>query len=270
MATNERTISIAITGAGGRMGRRLAALAVESGHFQIVGACEAAGNDAIGQDLGLLAGGRELGVKVTPDLPIRPDVLIDFSLPEGTMYWLARMAANGVPTVIGTTGLDAQHKASIAQAAHAAPIVHSANMSVGVNVLLKLVAQAAKALGSEYDIEITEAHHRFKKDAPSGTALALAASICDAMKTDPAQALVHGRQGNAPRKPGQIGMHAVRLGDTVGEHSVFFGNLGETVTISHSAHTRDTFARGALRAAAWLVGRKPGLYTMTDVLGLQA
>ncbi len=129
-------------------------------------------------------------------------------------------------------------------------------------------AEVARALGGDYDVEIAETHHRFKKDAPSGTALALARAICAATGKDPGEAITHGRGGLCPRRPGEIGMHALRVGDTVGEHTVYFGNLGETITLGHSAHTRDTFARGALRAAAWLVGRPPGMYTMLDVLEL--
>jgi 4-hydroxy-tetrahydrodipicolinate reductase len=170
--------------------------------------------------------------------------------------------------VIGTTGLTESQLAEVADAAGSIPIVQAPNMSVGVNLLFRLAGQVAKALGAEYDVEITETHHRFKKDAPSGTALALARSICDATGRELADVAVHGRSGESPRKAGEIGMHALRLGDTVGEHRVDFGCLGETVTVMHSAHSRDTFARGALRAAEWVVGRPAGLYTMLDVLGL--
>ena len=259
---------IAITGAAGRMGRRIAALAIESEQFDIVAAMEAAGSDALGKDIGSLAGVGNFGVNVTETLDQTPDALIDFSSPESTMHWLTACRTCGVPLVIGTTGLTPSHLAEIADAARIIPIVHSANMSVGVNVLLKIVAQAARALGSDYDIEISETHHRFKKDAPSGTALALAKSICAALGKDAGESLVYGRGGLTPRKAGEIGMHALRVGDTVGEHTVHFGNLGETITIGHSAHTRDNFVRGALRAAQWVAGRKSGLYTMQDVLGL--
>jgi 4-hydroxy-tetrahydrodipicolinate reductase len=194
--------------------------------------------------------------------------MIDFSLPEGTLACLGACRTGGVGMVIGTTGLTASMLAALADAASTIPIVHTANYSVGVNVLLQIVGQVAKALGSDYDIEISETHHRFKKDAPSGTALALARAICAALGKDAGEALVYGRGGQAPRKPGEIGMHALRVGDTVGEHTVHFGCLGETVTIAHSAHTRDTFARGALRAAQWLQGQGPGMYSMKDVLGL--
>ena len=261
-------IKIAIVGAGGRMGRRIAALAIESEQFDIVGAIESPGAECIAQDIGTLAGVGTFGVKVSTELTQRPDVVIDFSSSEGTLAWLDACRKDALALVIGTTGLTASAQAAVADAATSIPIIHTANYSVGVNVLLQVVGQVAKALGADYDIEISESHHRFKKDAPSGTALALAKAICAALGKDAGDSLVYGRGGLSPRKPGEIGMHALRLGDTVGEHTISFGSLGETVTIGHSAHTRDTFARGALRAAQWLHGRKPGLYTMKDVLCL--
>ncbi len=261
-------VKIAITGAAGRMGRRITALAIESEQFDIVSAMEMHGNAAIGQDVGELAGVGAFGLKVTDTLQDTPNVLIDFSLPEGTIGWLDVCREKNIAMVIGTTGLTPSQQAEVADASSKIAIVHAANMSVGVNVLLKVVADVAKALGSDYDIEIAETHHRFKKDAPSGTALALAKSICAATGKDPGETLIYGRGGQCPRKPGEIGMHALRVGDTVGEHTVYFGNLGETISISHSAHTRDTFVRGALRAAQWVANKPAGLYSMLDVLGL--
>jgi 4-hydroxy-tetrahydrodipicolinate reductase len=262
-------IKIAITGAAGRMGRRIAALAIESELFDVVAAMEHAGHEDLGKDIGELAGVGTFGVTVGTELTDSPDVVIDFSLPEGTMHWLPICRAQGASMVIGTTGLTESQRAEIADAATDIPIVHAANMSVGVNVLLKAVADVALALGEDYDIEVSEIHHRFKKDAPSGTAIALARSICEATGKHYGEAAVLGRGGQCPRNPGEIGMHALRVGDTVGEHTVYFGNLGETVTIGHSAHTRDTFVRGALRAAGWLKGKAAGLYDMQDVLGLK-
>ncbi len=259
---------IAITGAAGRMGRRIAALAIESEQFDIVDALEVAGHADMGKDVGELAGVGTFGVRVGSELTAQPDVLIDFSLPEGTMRYLPLCREKKVPMVIGTTGLAANQQAEIADTASDIPIVFAANMSVGINVLLKIVAQVARTLGADYDIEISETHHRFKKDAPSGTAIALAKSICDELGKEYGSTVTLGRGGLCPRTPGEIGMHALRLGDTVGEHSVQYGTLGETITISHSAHTRDTFVRGALRAAKWLVGKPPSLYSMADVLGL--
>ena len=250
------------------MGRRVAALAIASEQFDLVAGLEAAGHETLGLDIGELAGAGRFGVKVAPVLTARADVLVDFSTPEGTLAALAACRKAKMPMVTGTTGLTDSQRAEVADAAGAIAVVQSANMSVGVNVLLKLVAEAAKALGEDYDVEIAETHHRFKKDAPSGTAIALARSICAALGREYGDSAVLGRGGMSPRRRGEIGLHALRVGDTVGEHAVHFGNLGETVTLAHSAHTRDTFASGALRAAAWVVGQKPGLYSMADVLGL--
>lgn len=259
---------IAIAGAAGRMGRRIAALAIDSGRFDLVAALEQPGHEALGSDVGELAGVGAFGVKVGHELVGTPDVLIDFSLPEGTIKWLDVCRRGSLAMVTGTTGLTASQQAEVADAAGQIPIVQSANMSVGVNVLVKIVAQVARALGEDYDVEITETHHRFKKDAPSGTAVALAKAICAATGCDYGEVAVLGRGGKCPRKPGEIGIHAARIGDTVGEHAVAFGNLGETVTLSHTTHTRDTFARGALRAAQWVLPQPAGLYSMQSVLGL--
>jgi len=261
-------IKIAITGAAGRMGRRIAAVAIESEQFDIVSALEAPGHPAIGKDVGELAGVGTFGVAVAAELTDQPQAMIDFSGPEGTMQYLPACRDGRIPLVTGTTGLTASQQAEVSDAAGRIAIVQAANMSVGINVLLKVVAQVARALGDDYDIEVCESHHRFKKDAPSGTAIALTRSICEALGKDYGQSVVLGRGGKCPRKPGEIGVHALRVGDTVGEHAVHFGNLGETVTVAHSAHTRDTFVRGALRAAGWIVGKDPGLYSMHDVLGL--
>jgi len=264
-------LKIAITGAAGRMGRRIAALAIEAGTFDIVAATEMPGHDALGRDVGELAGAGAFGVKVGAEMPAdpAPDVMIDFSLPEGTMKFLPVCRQRKVPMIIGTTGLTASQQAEVADSAREIAILQAANFSVGINVLLKAVAMVAEALGPDYDIDIEETHHRFKKDAPSGTAISLARSICRAIGKDYGEVAVLGRGGVCPRKPGEIGMHALRVGDTVGEHMVHFGNLGETVHVGHSAHTRDTFVRGSLRAAQWLVDKAPGLYDMQDVLGLR-
>jgi 4-hydroxy-tetrahydrodipicolinate reductase len=249
--------TLAINGAAGRMGQRLIDLAGQDQRFKVVCAIEKAGHPLVGKPVG--------PVICADKLTGGADVVIDFSLPEGTQALLPAAVKARTAMVIGTTGLTLVQK-QIDEAARQIPIVQAANYSVGVNALLKLVADAAKILGDSYDIEIVEAHHRFKKDAPSGTALALAKSICQAMGQDIQKALRHGRQGEQPRAAGEIGMHALRLGDTVGEHAVQFGSLGETVTLAHSAHTRDTFALGALRAAAWIVGKPAGAYNMSDVL----
>lgn len=249
---------IAINGAAGRMGQRLIAMAGESQDLQVVCAIDAPGHPAQGQ----FAGPVTIGERLCSEA----EVVIDFSLPVGTMALLPQAVERLCAMVIGTTGLSADQQAKIDEAARAIPIVQAPNMSVGVNVMLRLVAEAAKALGEPYDIEIVEAHHRFKKDAPSGTALGLAKSICEATGRDFEAALVHGREGESPRQAGTIGMHAVRMGDVVGDHTVYFATLGEQVRIGHTAHTRDTFVGGALRAAAWVKGRPAGRYTMADVL----
>jgi len=259
---------IAITGAAGRMGRRIAALAIASEQFDIVSAMEIAGQEHLGADIGEVAGAGTFGVKITHTLEDQPHVVIDFSTPEGTLGWLDICRQDSLAMVIGTTGLTPSQEAEVADAATKIPIVKAGNFSLGINLLCQLVAMAAKALGEEYDVEISETHHRFKKDAPSGTAIMLAKSICQTLGKDYGDLAVLGRGGPCPRKTGEIGIHALRVGDTVGEHSVHFGSLGETITLAHSAHTRDTFARGALRAARWLTDQKPGLYSMRDVLGL--
>jgi len=261
---------IAIIGAAGRMGRRIAALAAENEAFEIVCATEYSGSPDIGRDVGDVAGVGPLGIEVT-DEPVgqRPDVVIDFSLPDGTMKFLGPCRDGGIAMVIGTTGLTDAQEAEILEAAGTIPIVKAGNFSMGITLLCKLAAIAAEALGDTCDIEITETHHRFKKDAPSGTAIMLARSICQAVSKDYDESVIFGRSGDCPRNAGEIGIHALRLGDTIGEHTISFGSLGETVTLGHSAHTRDTFVRGALHAAKWLEGRPAGMYDMTDVLGLK-
>lgn len=260
---------IAIAGAAGRMGRRIIALASSDAAFKLVGAFESPGSEFLGRDAGDLAGIGHMGLAVTIAPPGEFDVLIDFSSPAGTIQWIGVCQEARRALVIGTTGHEESAIAKLRSATKAIPILKAANMSVGVNLMLRLVQQAAAALDGSYDIEIVEAHHRFKVDAPSGTALAIRDAV-NAGRADAGKGpgnVVHGRQGNTgERKAGEIGMHALRIGDTVGEHTISFGALGETISISHSAHSRDTFAGGALRAAAWISGKQPGLYDMQDVL----
>mgnify|MGYP000160520199 CR=1 FL=1 len=261
---------IAIAGAAGRMGRRITALAAGDDRFQIAAALESAGCPDLGRDAGELAGLGPIGVRVSDRAAARFDVLIDFSLPAGTGQWLGECVTAGSAAVIGTTGHTAAQLAAIEQAAAAIPVLKSTNMSVGVNLLFALVEQAAAVLGDGWDVEIVETHHRFKKDAPSGTAMSLMEAVVRATGRDPEKDVVYGRHGQTGERPRrQIGMHALRVGDTVGEHEVHFGSLGETVTLRHSAHNRDIFAAGALRAAAWLKGRPAGLYDMRHVLGMR-
>jgi 4-hydroxy-tetrahydrodipicolinate reductase len=262
--------ALVINGAAGRMGKRIVALAYESKQFDIVGAVEYADHPDLGKDVGVLAGIEAMNVELSAAFPDSADVMIDFSLPDAAEVSIDHCAKNTIALVLGTTGLSPAHIARIKEAARKIPIVQATNMSLGMNLLFATVGTVAKALGEAYDIEIVEAHHRFKKDAPSGTALSLAEHICDETGRDYPGTLVHGREGtDTAREKGTIGMHAVRGGDIVGEHSVLYTTLGETVTISHSAHTRDTFVRGALRAADWVTGQTPGLYNMLDVLGLK-
>ncbi|MBN1806472.1 MAG: 4-hydroxy-tetrahydrodipicolinate reductase [Sedimentisphaerales bacterium] len=259
---------LVVVGAGGRMGKRIIALAVESGQFDIAGAVERQGHPDIGKDAGLIAGAGPIDVTLTDVFPTSGEVAIDFSLAEAADKTIDCCLENKLALVLGTTGLSSQQKGKYEAASKTIPVIYGTNMSVGMNVLFNLVGKAATMLGEEYDIEIVEQHHRFKKDAPSGSALTLAENICKETGRDIDKTLVHGREGESPRQKGTIGMHAVRAGDIIGVHSVIFGTLGETVTLNHTANSRDTFVRGALKAAKWLVGKEPGLYSMADVLGI--
>lgn len=259
-----------IIGAAGRMGRRIIALAVESKQFDIIGAVEDRNCPEIGKDAGLPAGIGSINVKISPDFPPKADVVIDFSAHAAFDSTVEYCLKQNCALVSGTTGLSAEQIKKIDEAAKKIPVIQATNMSIGMNLLFELVGQVAAKLGDEYDIEIIEAHHRFKKDSPSGSAMTLAERIAAQTNKKFPDCLDIGRKGKeALRKKGTIGIQAIRLGDTVGEHSIMFGSLGETVTISHSAHSRDTFAAGAIRAAQWLVGKKPARYSMADVLGLK-
>jgi len=263
-------VRLAIAGAAGKMGLRIVALSQGFKDVEIEAALEATGHPATGKDVGELAGLGKLGLPVQDRTETEFDVLIDFTRPAGTVHWLDYCLVKQRGIVIGTTGHTPEQNREIDAAAKAIPVLKAANMSVGMNLLLKLVGQVASILGDDYDIEIVEAHHRFKADAPSGTALSLRDSILKATGRDAEKDVIYGRKGDTgQRPPRQIGMHALRVGDTIGEHEVYFGNLGETIRISHSAHTRDTFARGAIRAAIWLANKPPGRYDMLDVLGLK-
>ncbi len=259
---------LVVVGAAGRMGRRIVALAVESGEFDIAGAVEREGHPDIGKDAGLLAGAEAIGTKLTDAFVTGGEVAVDFSLAEAADETIDYCVENKMALVSGTTGLSSQQREKFKAASEKIAIIYGTNMSMGMNVLFNLAGKVATMLGEEYDIEVIEQHHRFKKDAPSGSALTLAENICKATGRDIEKSLTHGRSGEAPREKGDIGMHAVRAGDIVGVHSVIFGTLGETVTVNHTANSRDTFVRGALRAAKWLVGKEPGLYSMADVLGI--
>lgn len=260
---------LVVVGAAGRMGRRIVWLAAESGQFDIVGAVEKPGHPDIGKDAGLVAGAGPVGVKLADVYPGPAEVAIDFSLPEAAAKTVDYCVEDKVALVSGTTGLSDKQREKIQAASEKIPLIYGTNMSVGMNVLFNLAGKVATMLGEEYDIEIVEQHHRFKKDAPSGSALTLAENICKATGREYPAAISCGRSGkDALRQKGTIGIHAVRAGDITGVHSVSFGTLGETVTVGHRANSRDTFVRGALRAAKWLAGKGPGLYSMADVLGI--
>ena len=250
------------------MGTRLVALAMQDGAFKVVGAIERPDHPQLGRDAGEVAGVGTIGTPIAIDLKATPKVLIDFSTPASTRHWLKTCRERGIAMLIGTTGLQWGDQSAIDQAAADIPVLQATNMSLGVAVLNQIAAQVAKQLGDDYDIEIVEAHHRFKKDAPSGTAATLAEAIL-AATGKPREALVYGRHGDdVPRKRGEIGMHSLRVGDEVGRHTAYFAALGERLELTHVATNRDTFVHGALRAAKWLAGQKPGRYTIANVLGL--
>ena len=261
---------LTVIGAAGHMGRRIIALAHESGQFDIISAVDRGAHPDMGKDAGLLAGIQTLGVPLSDTCASEADVAIDFSLPEATDNTLRQCIESNIALVLGTTGLDGEQRTRVEKAAQKLPIVFATNMSVGMNVLFSIVGKVAAMLGDKYDIEIVEEHHRRKKDAPSGSALTLAEKICEATNRDFPGSLTHGRHGkDALRQEGTIGMHAIRAGDITGTHSVIYGTTGETLRLNHVAHNRDMFAQGALKAANWLVGKKPGLYSMADVLGIE-
>jgi 4-hydroxy-tetrahydrodipicolinate reductase len=262
-------IVIGINGAAGRMGQRLVALAREDPELALGAALEAEGHPLLGRDAGEVAGLGPLGVTLRPDLPLgeRLDVFIDFSTPEGTMKVLRPCVERRVPLVVATTGHTAAQRAEIEEAAHDTALLMAPNLSLSVNVLFELVAQASRLLaGKDFDVEILEKHHRYKKDAPSGTALHFARIVQEAMgQTE----IRHGREGLVGERPAaEIGVHALRVGDNVGEHTIFFSTLGETLELTHKGHSRDSYARGALLAAKFLADKPPGRYGMKDVLGL--
>ncbi len=262
---------IAITGAAGRMGKALLEAVNQADKAQVSVALERPGSTVIGVDAGELAGIGKLDVAVVDEITAADtfDVFIDFTRPEVTLANLAVCRQRGSAMVIGTTGFDETQKAQITEAAQDIGIVFAPNMSVGVNLCLKLLETAAKVLGDEVDIEIIEAHHRHKVDAPSGTALRMGEVVADALGRDLKDCAVYGREGvTGERDRKTIGFETIRAGDIVGDHTVLFAGDGERVEITHKASSRMTFASGAVRAAQWLTGRKAGLYDMQDVLGL--
>ncbi|MBL8027136.1 MAG: 4-hydroxy-tetrahydrodipicolinate reductase [Fibrobacteres bacterium] len=263
---------LAVSGAAGRMGQRIIAFSNESKIVSLAAAFDIATHPRIGDDVGLLAGIGEKGVLLSDSMVAAKgcNVLIDFSSAEATESHIKFCAENGINLVVGTTGLSDKVKADIKKASEKVAVVFAPNMGVGINVLLSIVNKMAAVLGDEYDVEIIEAHHNKKKDAPSGTAIGLAEAVASGMQVSLAEKAIHGRSGLVGARPKkEIGIHAVRGGDIIGEHTVMFAGPGETIEVSHSVLTRDVFAKGAVRAAEFLAGKKSGLFNMQDVLGLK-
>jgi 4-hydroxy-tetrahydrodipicolinate reductase len=260
---------IAVNGACGRMGQRIVALAKEDPQIAVSAALDAPKHPNQGRDAGELAGVGPIGVMVMSGLPLdfRIDCVVDFSTPEGTMNVLPLCVSRKIPIVIATTGHSAEQRREIESAAHETAVLYSPNFSLAVNVLFKLVREAAAALkGKGFDVEIIERHHRFKTDSPSGTAMQFAKIVQEAMSLSTVR---HGREGVIGERPAnEIGVHAVRSGDNTGEHTIIFGALGETLELVHKSTSRDSYARGALAAAKFLASCPAGRYAMNDVLGL--
>lgn len=261
---------IVVIGAAGRMGKTIVSCIDDTPGAEICGGTETPDHAAVGSDIGELAG---IGPKNAPvvgnleDVVDACDVIIDFTAPDCSIETLRVAAQKRRAVVVGTTGFSAGQKKEIAGIARQTRCVMAPNMSIGVNVLFKVVRDIARALGDDYDIEIVEAHHKFKKDAPSGTAVRISEIVAEALNRNLEEVGVYGRKGFTERKPGEIGIHTLRAGDIVGEHRVLFGGVGENLEIFHRAQSRETFARGAIRAALWIVDQPVGLYDMQDVLG---
>lgn len=267
-----KVLDTVIAGVSGRMGRALLEAVAADAGCRLTGALDRPGSPALGQDAGLYTG-VHTGVAISADPAVAlagADVLIDFTRPEATLAYLDACRKARANLIIGTTGFDAAGKAAIEAAAKDIGIVFAPNFSVGVNLLMQLAETAARVLNQGYDIEIIEAHHRHKVDAPSGTALGLGQAVAGALGRDLKSCAVYGREGvTGERKPDTIGFATVRGGDIVGDHTLLFAGIGERVELTHKASSRATFAQGALRAAKWLQGRGAGLYDMRDVLGLK-
>ncbi len=263
---------VVIAGAAGRMGRRIGFMVNQHKELQVAAGFEVPGSPDLGKDMGDLGGYGQSGVKVVGDPAAalaQADVLIDFTFHEATMGFARLAAAQHKGMVIGTTGLSPANLAELKELTAHFPCVQSPNMAIGVNVLFKVAAKVAAILGNDYDIEIVEAHHRMKKDAPSGTALKLGEMVAAAVNRDLGQVGVFSRHGMiGARTDAEIGIQTIRAGDIVGEHTVYFAGAGERLELTHRAHSRDNFAQGAALAAAWVAGKANGLYTMFDVLGL--
>ncbi len=265
-------IKVIIAGAGGRMGARIIRLIQESGDMVVAGAFEKADHPTVGRDLGEVCGLGKMDLPIAAGLDQvldQGEVIIDFTFHAASMEHLRVAAERKKPMVIGSTGFTPDEMDEVRRLSQSLPLVLAPNMSVGVNVLFKVVKDLALALGEDFDIEILEVHHKMKKDAPSGTAMKLAQVLAQARSQNLDEVAVYERKGIiGERKPQEIGIQTFRAGDIIGEHTVLFGGMGERIEITHRAHSRDTFARGALRAARWIIRQKNGLYDMRDVLGL--
>jgi 4-hydroxy-tetrahydrodipicolinate reductase len=262
-----------VSGASGRMGSRIITLSKDVDKLTLTGALEQKNHEHLGKDIGDVIGAGSMGVSITDSIKKaieKSDVMIDFSSPSATIAGLKSLADSPIPVVIGTTGFSKDEVEYIKLYAQNTPCVFAPNMSVGVNLLLKVLADIAKVTQDDYDVEIVEAHHRLKKDAPSGTAMKMAQVLAAALDRNLEDTAVYARHGLiGERTQKEIGIQTVRAGDIVGEHTVLFGGLGERIEITHKASSRDTFARGALKAAQWVHKQTPGLYDMQDVLGLK-
>ncbi|MEZ6034505.1 MAG: 4-hydroxy-tetrahydrodipicolinate reductase [Planctomycetaceae bacterium] len=260
---------VGVNGAGGRMGQRIVALTMNDSELELAAALEWSGSPLLGRDAGEVAGAGHSGIAITAELDRHVDVIIDFSTPDGLASVLNLCESRRIPLVVATTGIPDALRDTVLAAAQSTPIVMAPSMSVAVNLLMKLVSEAARVLRSNpdgVDVEIIERHHRFKEDAPSGTALQFGRIVAEQMGQE---RHVHGRDGRVGKRPlNEIGYHAVRTGDNVGEHTIVFGMMGETIDLTVRGHTRDSYAYGALAAAKYVVSQGAGLYSMADVLGL--
>jgi 4-hydroxy-tetrahydrodipicolinate reductase len=264
--------NIIVTGACGRMGQQIISIITQTPDSRLIGAIEKPDHPKIGMDIGETLGLGQLNCVVRDNLSQalqKNAVVIDFSESSATLANLEQVLKAKAKMVIGTTGLTPIQTKKVANAAGKIPVVFAPNMSIGMNLLFKLTHDVARILGNDYDVEIIEAHHHFKKDSPSGSAKKLAECAASGLNRNLAKVGIYGRFGNVgERKPEEIGVHAVRAGDIVGDHTVLFGGMGERIELRHQAHSRETFARGAVKAALWLTNKKKGLFNMMDVLGL--
>ena len=264
-------IKILVIGIAGRMGKTIAECIEDTEGVELGGGTESLGSSVIGQDIGEVSGVGIKGIAVldNPVIALETcDVAIDFTTPNSSMLALNAAEKSGKPLVVGTTGFSSEQKKEIIEISKKTRLVVAPNMSIGVNVLFKLVAEAAHVLGDDYDVEIVEAHHKFKKDAPSGTAVRISEIVADSLGRDLGEVGVYGRKGLTERTAKEIGIHTMRAGDIIGEHRVLFGGMGENFEIFHRAQSRQTFARGSIRAAQWILNQPKGVYDMQDVLGL--